>query len=127
MVAGDSTAYAPSMHPTIRTIKTNKSSATVFPSCGLTMWTLQTFAWLLFLLGTATCPNHSNPPLEVARVVQKAPALDDTTFPVVQRALALSDNLHSVQKALSLIIVYMQLLDYPCLLVSAPMEEWQWV
>ena len=102
MVAGDSTAYAPSMHPTIRTIKTNKSSATVFPSCGLTMWTLQTFAWLLFLLGTATRPNHSNPPLEAAYVVQKAHALDDTNLPVVQKAQALSDNPHSVQKALSL-------------------------
>jgi len=66
------------------------------------MWTLQTFAWLLFLLGTATRPNHSNPPFEAAYVVQKAPALDDTNHPVVQKAQALSDNPHSVQKALSL-------------------------
>ena len=102
MVAGDSTAYAPSMHPTILTIRTNKSSATVFPSCESTMWALRTLAWLLFLLGTANCPNHSNPPFKVAYVVQKALALDDPNLPVVQKAQALSDKLHSVQKALSL-------------------------
>ena len=111
MVAGDSTAYAPSMHSTILTIRTNKSSAIIFPSYELTMWTLQTFAWLLFLLETATCSNHSNPPSGVAPVVQRAPALDDTILPVVQRALALSDNLYSVQKALLLSLNYTPTVD----------------